>query len=564
MQLLELRLKNFGKFSGQRICFHPGVNIISGENEMGKTTIHSFIRGMLFGITAQRGRAAKNDEYTLREPWENPYYYAGTLKLESGGKVFRIERNFQKRDKSVSLVCETDGEEMSVEHGDLEVLLEGMNEQAFRNTIFITQKSSATDAGLAEELKNYMTNLREAGDAGIYVETALKSLNEKKKRTQSIIRQEEAGNEEQAEQISRRMEYVRQELDSAEREVQERRMRSRELEERWKLAVMQYKKAADAARQQHKESEDVIRDSIGRSRREEAERRAALRKKRRALQLTAAFLSLAAFLGCIFLPSVTGKAAVAAVWLLCMLAGVWYVIRSGGSSQNGEMDRDTYREPGPETGRIREPSYGTETNAAKEAAKLAEGLESLQGERQKMSWGIEHLKAEIAEKKILLGNLEESLEEAHSLKGNLESLKKELEALELADRTIRTVSREVYLTLAEQVEEKASGIIREITEGKYTSISLDENMDVKVNTPDRLLKLSQVSRGTADQMYFAVRMAAGEVFTKGASMPVILDEAFAMYDDRRLFNTLKWLKKSGRQVILFTCHRREEEMMKRI
>ena len=147
MQLLELRLKNFGKFSGQRICFHPGVNIISGENEMGKTTIHSFIRGMLFGITAQRGRAAKNDEYTLREPWENPYYYAGTLKLESGGKVFRIERNFQKRDKSVSLVCETDGEEMSVEHGDLEVLLEGMNEQAFRNTIFITQKSSATDAG---------------------------------------------------------------------------------------------------------------------------------------------------------------------------------------------------------------------------------------------------------------------------------------------------------------------------------------------------------------------------------------------------------------------------------
>ena len=94
MQLLELRLKNFGKFSGQRICFHPGVNIISGENEMGKTTIHSFIRGMLFGITTQRGRAAKNDEYTLREPGENPYYDTGTMKLDSGGKVFRNARNF--------------------------------------------------------------------------------------------------------------------------------------------------------------------------------------------------------------------------------------------------------------------------------------------------------------------------------------------------------------------------------------------------------------------------------------------------------------------------------------
>ena len=72
MRILELEMKNFGKFSDQTIHFHPGVNIISGENEMGKTTIHSFIRGMLFGITAQRGRASGKDEYALREPWENP------------------------------------------------------------------------------------------------------------------------------------------------------------------------------------------------------------------------------------------------------------------------------------------------------------------------------------------------------------------------------------------------------------------------------------------------------------------------------------------------------------
>ena len=73
-----------------------------------------------------------------------------------------------------------------------------------------------------------------------------------------------------------------------------------------------------------------------------------------------------------------------------------------------------------------------------------------------------------------------------------------------------------------------------------------------------------MSRGTADQMYFALRMAAGEAFSKGAPMPVILDDAFAMYDDRRLFNTLRWLYKSGRQVILCTCQTREEEMLRKI
>ena len=45
--------------------------------------------------------------------------------------------------------------------------------------------------------------------------------------------------------------------------------------------------------------------------------------------------------------------------------------------------------------------------------------------------------------------------------------------------------------------------------------------------------------------------------------PVILDDTFAFYDDARLKETLKWLAGSGRQVILLSCQKREEEIMKR-
>ena len=56
MRILELEIINFGKFNHETVTFHDGMNLIYGENEMGKTTLHSFIRGMFFGIEKQRGR----------------------------------------------------------------------------------------------------------------------------------------------------------------------------------------------------------------------------------------------------------------------------------------------------------------------------------------------------------------------------------------------------------------------------------------------------------------------------------------------------------------------------
>ena len=68
MVITELYIKNFGKFSDRRIRLHDGVQVISGENEYGKSTIHAFIRAMLFGMERGRGRAAAKDDFTRYEP----------------------------------------------------------------------------------------------------------------------------------------------------------------------------------------------------------------------------------------------------------------------------------------------------------------------------------------------------------------------------------------------------------------------------------------------------------------------------------------------------------------
>lgn len=507
MRIIDLQMKHFGKFSGQTVSFHEGINVISGSNEMGKTTMHAFIRGMFFGIEKQRGRASKNDEYSLREPWENGSYYAGVLRFESGKKLFRLERNFQKRDKSASLVCETDGEELSLENGDLESLLEGLNEASFRNTVFIPQRSSATDEGLAAELRNYMTNVQNAGDGDIDVNAALERLEEKRRQLEGEKKKALLKTTQACQELQMRLDYVQQEIGQVNQEYQEVDQQLVRAEEKWQ------------------------KDLESKGKRESVKKEIDTYEQRRQ-QFLILMLGLAALLVCVFVPVTVVKAATLAAWLVLFSLCIWRRHRGESPKSEGEGA------------------------SCEESRKQKEAIDQLR-------WKKERIREEQKEKEIMRGNLLEALEEIRGSGEKAEEQERELEAVRLAMGTIKSLSDEIYQESARKLNERISGILGEITGGKYTSVFLDANMEVRINTPEKLLSIAQVSRGTMDQIYFALRMAVGEVLCAGEPVPVILDDAFAMYDDERLERTLKWLKKSGRQVILFTCHKRERELLVR-
>ena len=83
MKILDLHIDGFGKFHNRDISFSDGLNIVYGKNEAGKSTLHTFIRGMLFGIERQRGRASRNDTYTKYEPWTDSGTYEGRERRRS-------------------------------------------------------------------------------------------------------------------------------------------------------------------------------------------------------------------------------------------------------------------------------------------------------------------------------------------------------------------------------------------------------------------------------------------------------------------------------------------------
>ena len=162
MVIREVEITNFGKLHNVKLSFQDGMNVVYGDNETGKSTIHAAVRAILFGLDRQRGKASRTDEYSRYEPWVNPSSYEGMLRFQEGRAVYRIYRCFGRNHKKTEIINETTGEELSEE--ELRQLLNGMTESSFTNTLCVGQMKTAPGQSFTEELQNTAANYLSAGD----------------------------------------------------------------------------------------------------------------------------------------------------------------------------------------------------------------------------------------------------------------------------------------------------------------------------------------------------------------------------------------------------------------
>src|SRR3989338_2106232 len=85
MYFKELYLQSFGQFLDQKFTFAPGINLVLGDNEAGKSTLLNCIYGIFFGF---------NNLKNLYQPWENQNEYRASLKFSDDSDDFSLERNF--------------------------------------------------------------------------------------------------------------------------------------------------------------------------------------------------------------------------------------------------------------------------------------------------------------------------------------------------------------------------------------------------------------------------------------------------------------------------------------
>lgn len=600
MRLLELHIDGFGKFHDRTISFNDGINIIYGKNEAGKSTLHTFIRGMLFGIERGRGRAAKNDLYTKYEPWENSGTYEGWLRLEKDGTIYRIERRFRKENKSLKIIDETKGLEEEATPAFVSSLLDGLTETMYNNTISIGQLKSATEDGMVTELKNYIANMNTTGNISLNITKATAFLRNQKRALEAGLIPE----------ASREFTSLLAEIRNVEAEIA-----GPEYENQlaaYQNMRTQVKGLIDNTQTQKKDldkklanGKKVLSDNGFTDRASvdamssDAERLYSEyntlngecnKKSRKVLSgLTAvlgvAGLGAAATLGYFnltaYLP-VCGAAATAAVIFFIISLFIlqkdkeYHRLFDNTSSELGallarHLGDSAVSEDAMNAFRARMGEFSKlcdmVTQSEAEIRKFLEDLSNLQTKQAGCSEMIEKQQRTQWELEKKLEHLSNCKNKAKALKRTLaenDRIHDEIVAIDLAQETMADLSSSIRDSFGLYLNKEASQYITGITGGIYDSMSIDENLNVFLNTKTKLVPLENVSSGTMDQVYLALRLAAAKLLQgSGSGFPLIFDDSFTQYDDERLKTALEWLASAyGGQIIIFTCHRREAQMLR--
>jgi uncharacterized protein YhaN len=617
MLITRLYVNCFGKFSGKEIELKPGINLIYGENEAGKSTLHTFIKGMLFGIERLRGRGAatKEDVYTRYLPWDYPGAYGGQMDIKLGDKAYRLKRSFHANDKAFTILELISGREVKLKDGHISELVPGLTETTFRNTISIEQLRAETDAELASYVRNYITNLSIAKNREVNVEKAIGSLKEQKKAieltpydAQLKSLAERIKNCELREKRIDSLTISLKDLEGKEKSLREqlegkikstKRQQEEELIEELPAIVEKFRTYQELKRQYSQLDSQILalEDKLiehDKSLKYYDNKQEDIIKSRRRKSLLYIGVSLVA----IILGFILTKSPIVAACILIVASVLGGVIWSL-SNKNKATNRDNYlknemslehgknhlkeltaRRKSLEDGcdelhdtimlyiqrfiseeeltpgaieRLHEAISSRKSEATREQSEFTRELEEYHFQIGKIRWELSQLEENETE---LIGNQEQYAYIMQKQKDN----ELETDAINLALNTIHELSATIHDSFGMQLNEAVSETIAAVTNNKYQDLKIDEKLSIKLGWKNNYIILDRLSAGTIDQVYFALRLTVADLLLGNEPMPLILDDSFALYDDKRTNTALSKIA-DREQVLLFSCQRREKRIL---
>ena len=607
MIIKEVNIGKFGKLENQKYQFAPRINVIYGANESGKSTLMQFLKAMLFGLEKTRVRKTL-DTYNRYEPWDTPAYFYGSMMFETGQQQFLLERNFYYKEKRARLVNIRDGEELSVEYGDLDMLLGNVSAAAYENTCCIGQEQLLPGRELGVLLEDERSNLAQTGSGDFQLSKALQELEQKRKNAektrkeleqqrlshihqlevnQQVLERDIAGLKAQQEKQSTQQGTVQEQVRALQQQMEP-------VQTAYQTVCRREQELKSAVAQEQLEWEQAEREQWKREqfRREQEEAEALQQKSGKNAGFSP--LLLIGVAGLILAPVLRSAMdgfqkiapALNIICIILILAGLVSAYRKSREKKTADSGQKHRQSVNDSVQNHREQDSRANDRAnlqsverkgrkaaldqqlqrvCQQKSVLEEQLQQLKDQKKALQLQAarqegsgDQVQSQIQEKEVELENLTEQMAELQQETLEEQHVREDRDALELAAETMSRLAARMSKTLEHTLDKEMSEILAQITGNVHEQLQVTDAQGIVLAEQMQKRTPEAYSQGTMQQAYFSYRMAAGHMLMKEEPLPFLLDETFANYDEERLRQTLRWLAEQENQIFLFTC--RETEM----
>ncbi len=593
MQINKININNYGNLSNKEINLDNKINIIYGKNEAGKSTLLNFIESMFFGANKNKGKKLIPD-FDRYNPWNNGEY-SGTIDYQlENGEEFHIYRDFKKKNPQILNKLGKDiSQEFNIDKKNGNQFFTeqtGMDRSLIDSTIITEQNQVELDEGTQNQLLQKIANLSESGEEELSYKKIMDKLNKillnevGTERSQlkplnitiskiddyqnkiQDIKQYENERFEITQEIADIQEEINKEsenrniYDEVKKIIDNDKIEQEKIDEKYKTV-----KENKAKMEQYKEELDKT----------ENEKNAERKKHIKIRILANVILSIIA-ISLVFLPRNIILVAIPILIVLFIIINMKHSKNENNTSelknkleflQNTTnsveneiktMQDELYKKDEAEKNRII-TKCNNEDISSLFSSKIDEVIS--ENTRSVEQNEIKKHKLEIDKQEI-----EKKFEKLAEYEENLEIEKRRLEELEHKQKIIKEtmeILNKSYEDMKENVAPKfnknLSKNIEVFSNEKYKEITITDKIFVKLDNGENV-PIEKLSTGTIEQIYLAFRLSVIEEISK-EKMPIVLDEAFAYYDDERLLQTLKFLDIINNQIIILTCTKREKSLL---
>ena len=583
VSIKKLYLTSFGQFENTSIDLESGFNLIYGKNESGKSTITSFIEGILYGFDEGSRVRHFNKKQEIYRPI-NSYKYAGYAIFSKDGVDYRISRNFD--DGAYEIYDFSISEVMKVKESNLnypgEFLL-GLEYELYKNliTAFQRQETSENSRNKIRELLinkddynfsandalNFLDNkLANIGTMRAYTKPYAKTINEIDELSKKILDLKSLRssyyndfkkldkNRNNIEKKTRILKDLRKDRDAYRENIAYKNLED-EIKYQNELNYVN----AELDKYKNYESYDEVKEVDT--------------NKTSHIGFYILICLILVFLG-IYTKQYY-------LFTLAIILPLISILIDKNSNISSSDDTLNYK---------RDEDYLEYMRLSKEKEKIEEILRVLQNQDKTKSheniMAIKDLDINETENKIRkleneleslnkinidlekkLASAEEKLQKEvdltdrlHKLETNLKDMEEEIEAINIAKSYISEIMEDASKN-SNNFESEISQIINTISKGKYDKIFYDKEFNPQIIRDDGIkLDIDKLSTGFYEQLNFALKFSINEATLDNF---LIFDDAFINYDLDRLRSALFYLldESYNRQIIYFTCHKREEEIL---